>query len=111
MSGGSAIPTTAKPVAAAAADGPAATPQKTAERIERRLRLRVTAGDVDATAQRLWSRSLEAERERRVTDRVALTGGSLKTIRGHVSRDLDREIAYEMERDTRAGTAGRPTLW
>ncbi len=82
-----------------ATDGPAATPQRTAERIERRLRLRVTAGDVDATAQRLWSRSLEAERERRVTDRVALTGGSLKTIRGHVSRDLDREIAYEMERD------------
>jgi transcriptional regulator with XRE-family HTH domain len=79
-------------------DSPPATPQKTAERIERRLRLRVTAGDVDATAQRLWSRSLEAERERRVTDRVALTGGSLKTIRGHVSRDLDREIAYEMER-------------
>ena len=34
-----------------------------------------------------------------MTDRVALTGGSLKTIRGHVSRDLDREIAYEMERD------------
>jgi hypothetical protein len=80
-------------------DDPAAMPQKTAERIERRLRLRVTAGDVDATAQRLWSRSLEAERERRVTDRVALTGGSLKTIRGHVSRDLDREIAYEMERE------------
>jgi transcriptional regulator with XRE-family HTH domain len=80
-------------------DGPAATPQKTAERIERRLRLRVTAGDVDATAQRLWSRSLDAERERRVTDRVALTGGSLKTIRGHVSRDLDREIAHEMEQD------------
>jgi len=80
-------------------DAPAATPQKTAERIERRLRLRVTAGDVDATAQRLWSRSLDAERERRVTDRVALTGGSLKTIRGHVSRDLDREIAFEMERD------------
>ena len=82
-----------------AADGADAAPQKTAERIERRLRLRVTAGDVDATAQRLWSRSLDAERERRVTDRVALTGGSLKTIRGHVSRDLDREIAYEMERD------------
>jgi transcriptional regulator with XRE-family HTH domain len=82
-----------------ATDGPDAAPQKTAERIERRLRLRVTAGDVDATAQRLWSRSLDAERERRVTDRVALTGGSLKTIRGHVSRDLDREIAYEMERD------------
>ncbi|MGD0313137.1 MAG: helix-turn-helix transcriptional regulator [Acidimicrobiales bacterium] len=80
-------------------DSPAQTPQKTAERIERRLRLRVTAGDVDATAQHLWSRSLEAERERRVTDRVALTGGSLKTIRGHVSRDLDREIAHEMERN------------
>ena len=59
----------------------------------------MTAGDVDATAQHLWSRSLEAERERRVTDRVALTGGSLKTIRGHVSRDLDREIAHEMERN------------
>ncbi len=82
-----------------ATDRPAQTPQRTAERIERRLRLRVTAGDVDATAQHLWSRSLEAERERRVTDRVALTGGSLKTIRGHVSRDLDREIAHEMERD------------
>ncbi|MBF6558016.1 MAG: helix-turn-helix transcriptional regulator [Acidimicrobiales bacterium] len=79
-------------------DAPTQTPQRTAERIERRLRLRVTAGDVDATAQRLWSRSLESERERRVTDRHALTGGSLKTIRGHVSRDLDREIAYEMER-------------
>jgi len=79
-------------------DVPTQTPQKTAERIERRLRLRVTASDVDATAQQLWSRSLESERERRVTDRHALTGGSLKTIRGHVSRDLDREIAYEMER-------------
>jgi hypothetical protein len=79
-------------------DGPAQAPQKTAERIERRLRLRVTASDVDATAQQLWSRSLDSERERRVTDRHALTGGSLKTIRGHVSRDLDREIAYEMER-------------
>ncbi len=59
-------------------------PQKTAERIERRLRLRVTASDVDAAAQNLWSRSLESERERRVTDRHALTGGSLQTIRGHV---------------------------
>jgi transcriptional regulator with XRE-family HTH domain len=77
----------------------AQTPQKTAERIERRLRLRVTASDVDATAQQLWSRSLDSERERRVTDRHALTGGSLKTIRGHVSRDLDREIAHEMERN------------
>jgi transcriptional regulator with XRE-family HTH domain len=74
-------------------------PQKAAERIERRLRLRVTASDVDATAQQLWSRSLDAERERRVTDRHALTGGSLKTIRGHVSRDLDREIAHEMGRN------------
>ncbi len=91
-------------------DIPPAAPQKTAERIERRLRLRVTAGDVDATAQRLWSRSLEAERERRVIDRVALTGGSLKTIRGHVSRDLDREIAYEMERDPeRVRPAGPPS--
>jgi hypothetical protein len=81
-----------------ATDKPAQTPQKTAERIERRLRLRVTASDVDATAQQLWSRSLDSERERRVTDRHALTGGSLKTIRGHVSRDLDREIAHEMER-------------
>jgi transcriptional regulator with XRE-family HTH domain len=78
---------------------PTQTPQRTAERIERRLRLRVTASDVDATAQHLWSRSLEAERERRVADRQALTGGSIKTIRGHVSRDLDREIAYEMERN------------
>jgi hypothetical protein len=63
------------------------------------MRLRVTASDVDATAQHLWSRSLESERERRVTDRHALTGGSLKTIRGHVSRDLDRELAHEMERN------------
>lgn len=77
---------------------PAKAPQKAAERIERRMRLRVTASDVDATAQHLWSRSLESERERRVTDRHALTGGSIKTIRGHVSRDLDREIAHEMER-------------
>jgi hypothetical protein len=60
----------------------------------------VTAGDVDNTAQRLWSRSLESERERRVTDRHALTGGSLKTIRGHVSRDLDRELAHELEQHT-----------
>jgi transcriptional regulator with XRE-family HTH domain len=72
-------------------------PAKAAERIERRMRLRVTASDVDAAAQHLWSRSLESERERRVTDRHALTGGSLKTIRGHVSRDLDREIAHAME--------------
>ncbi len=50
-------------------DAPSQAPQKTAERIERRLRLRVTAGDVDSTAQHLWSRSLDAERERRVSDR------------------------------------------
>jgi transcriptional regulator with XRE-family HTH domain len=83
-------------------------PRKAAERIERRLRLRVTADDVDDTAQHLWSRSLEAERERRVTDRHTVTGGSLPTIRGHVSRDLDRELAHEIEK--RAGTrAGEPT--
>ncbi len=73
-------------------------PQKAAERIERRLRLRVTADDVDDTAHHLWSRSLEAERERRVADRHDITGGSLSTIRGHVSRDLDRELAHEMEK-------------
>ena len=73
-------------------------PQKAAERIERRLRLRVTASDVDSTAQHLWSRSLEAERERRAAERQTLTGGSLPTIRGHVSRDLDRELAHEMEK-------------
>jgi transcriptional regulator with XRE-family HTH domain len=82
---------------------PSDAPQRAAERIERRLRLRVTAGDVDSTAQQLWSRSLEAERERRVTDRHSLTGGSLPTIRGHVSRDLDRELAHEMgKRNDRA---------
>lgn len=71
---------------------------RAAERIERRLRLRVTAGDVDTTAQHLWSRSLDAERDRRVAERQSLTGGSLPTIQGHVSRDLDREIAHEMEK-------------
>lgn len=86
----------------------AQTPQRAAERIERRLRLRVTASDVDATAQQLWSRSLEAERERRVTDRHALTGGSMKTIRGHVSRDLDREIAHEMEHRPQPRDTGSP---
>ncbi|MGH9081390.1 MAG: hypothetical protein ACRDYE_15190, partial [Acidimicrobiales bacterium] len=85
-------------------DRPTQGRQKAAERIERRLRLRVTAGDVDAAAQHLWARSLESERERRVTDRHALSGGSLKTIRGHVSRDLDREIAYEMERNPSTAT-------
>jgi hypothetical protein len=90
-------------VVEAATSGPRLTPdadapQKAAERIERRLRLRVTAGDVDTTAQQLWSRSLEAERDRRVTDRRSVTGGSLPTIRGHVSRDLDRELAHEMEK-------------
>ena len=75
-------------------------PQKAAERMERRLRLRVTASDIDSTAHQLWSRSLEAERERRVTDRHSLTGGSLPTIRGHVSRDLDRELTHEMEKRT-----------
>ncbi len=81
----------------------APSPHKAAERIERRLRLRVTASDVDAAAQQLWSRSLEAEREQRVAERQALTGGSTQAIRGHVSRDLDREIAHEMERQPRAG--------
>jgi len=79
---------------------PSDAPQRAAERIERRLRLRVTASDVDTTAQHLYSRSLEAERERRVNDRHTLIGGSLPTIRGHVSRDLDREIAHEMEKRT-----------
>ena len=73
-------------------------PHRTAERIERRLRLRVTAGDIDSTAQHLWARSLEDERDRRVAERQTLTGGSLPAIRGHVSRDLDRELAHEMEK-------------
>jgi transcriptional regulator with XRE-family HTH domain len=86
---------------------PSDAPQRAAERIERRLRLRVTAGDVDSTAQHLWSRSLDAERERRVSDRHTLTGGSLPTIRGHVTRDLDRELAHEMEmRSERVPVAG-----
>ncbi len=80
-------------------------PHRAAERIERRLRLRVTAEDVDDTAQHLWSRSLEAERERRVTDRHTATGGSLPTIRGHVSRDLDRELVHEMEKRSDAPVA------
>ncbi len=82
--------------------------QRTAERIERRLRLRVTPGDVDTAAQHLWSRSLDSERERRVSDRHARTGGSLKTIRGHVSRDLDRELAHEMERSAEVGRGSVP---
>jgi transcriptional regulator with XRE-family HTH domain len=90
-------------------EAPAQTQQKTAERIERRLRLRVTAGDVDTTAHHLWSRSLESEKERRVKERQALTGGSLKTIRGHVARDLDRELAHEMEqRSEQAAVLQRP---
>jgi transcriptional regulator with XRE-family HTH domain len=86
-------------------EAPAPTQQKAAERIERRLRLRVTAGDVDTTAHHLWSRSLESEKERRVKERQALTGGSLKTIRGHVARDLDRELAHEMEQQSGRDTA------
>ena len=49
--------------------------------------------------------------ERRVTDRHALTGGSLKTIRGHVSRDLDREIAHEMERNPEVTTPPGEGPW
>ena len=78
--------------------GPPDAPQRAAERIERRLRLRVTADDVDTTAQHLWSRSLEDERERRVADRHTVTGGSAPHHPGHVSRDLDRELAHEMEK-------------
>jgi hypothetical protein len=91
------------------AEAPAQTQQKTAERIERRLRLRVTAGDVDTTAHHLWSRSLESEKERRVKERQALTGGSLKTIRGHVARDLDRELAHEMEQRSEQGAVAQRT--
>ncbi len=69
---------------------------RTAERIQRRLRLRVTADDIDAAARDLWSSGLEEERERRVADRYALTGGSLPTIRGHVSRELDRELEHAL---------------
>ena len=107
--GGAPVPAPSTPAAppAPSAPGPQVAPsqtqQKAAERIERRLRLRVTASDVDAAAQNLWSRSLESERERRVADRHALTGGSIKTIRGHVSRDLDRELAYEMEQRAQGG--------
>ena len=71
---------------------------RTAERIQRRLRMRVTAEDIDATAHRLWSRSLEEERSHRVDDRYSLTGGSLPTIRGHVSRELDRELEHELSK-------------
>ena len=82
-------------------------PQRAAERIERRLRLRVTAGDVDSTAQHLWSRSLEADASDGWPIGRPLTGGSLPTIRGHVSRDLDREIAHEMERAGRDRPSAR----
>lgn len=89
--------------APSAAVAPGSGPQRTAERIERRMRTRVTASDVDATAQQLWARSLEAERERRVADRLAVAGGSPKTVQGHITRDLDRELAFELERRAEAG--------
>lgn len=97
-----------EPEVAEAAGRGASAQQRTAERIERRMRLRVTPKDVDTAAQQLWSRSLDSERERRVSDRHARTGGSLRTIRGHVSRDLDRELAHEMERSAEDWGGGAP---
>ena len=102
-----------RPLAAASADrGEPPAPPGAADRLERRLRLRVTTGDVENTAQRLWSRSLESERERRVADHHASSSGSVKTIRGHVTRDLDRELAHELEltanRADRTASRARP---
>jgi hypothetical protein len=73
------------------------------------MRQRVTPGDVSDTAQRLWSRDLDQERERRVRDRQALTGGTEQAARSAVARDLDRELEYELRRIRGETDAPPPT--
>lgn len=62
------------------------------------IRRLITSRDVAAAAWRLWKSSYEDERERRVNEKIALdvTDRSRQAIRGHVARELDREVRDEV---------------
>jgi transcriptional regulator with XRE-family HTH domain len=72
--------------------------RRQARRTGIRLQTQPSPLDVAAAAFRLWQSSYDAERERRVSERVAAGASdrSRQAARGHVARKLDRELLDEM---------------
>ncbi len=66
-------------------------------------RLGVTPREVAIHAVKLWDRTLTAEREARLEDRLGDTpdnsGGSLRTTRGHITRELTAELTPALGED------------
>lgn len=66
------------------------------------VRIGVEPFDLAIAAQRLYGRSLTAERDARVKDRgVTQTPASLRAVRGHVTRELLEEIKQEITESKR----------
>lgn len=56
-------------------------------------RLGLRPEDVYGTAERLWGRNLHEERDRRVAEMGEMTAAERRVRRGHVTRQLARELA------------------
>jgi transcriptional regulator with XRE-family HTH domain len=74
--------------------------ERAARRASRRTGLTAEGLDIAAAAERLWGRSLGAERDRRVDADPRSSGArmtTLQALRGHVMRALDIELAEALE--------------
>jgi transcriptional regulator with XRE-family HTH domain len=75
--------------------------RKIAERIDTKTHLGTTRADVAAGSLRLWGNSFVGERDRRVLADHRTRGASDRSVgvlRGHISREMIKELAGEMER-------------
>ena len=68
---------------------------KVALRLSSLWRRRVEPADVMTLAQATWGRSFAAERESRLAERTTNGARSLQAHRGHVSRQMIRELSKE----------------
>jgi len=64
-----------------------------ARRVDKRVQLGVTAGEVMLAAQSTWACSFHDERERRVAERR----GNVQAVRGRVTRELEAELRQAIE--------------
>lgn len=86
---------------------------KVEQEAARRLRLRagrrdIEPADIVAAVAHRWGRSLLAERDRRVTERVApgTSARTIQAVRGRITHQLDSELVEELDKTPLAAKPG-----
>lgn len=65
-------------------------------------RLDLTPQDVYRAAERLWGRTLHEERDRRIADLGEMTPTQRRTRRGHITRQLAKELEPHLPKNDRS---------